>query len=171
MPESIYRIADTSSMISPALIVFRDIVEKNLDEMIRVAGSPERLRPHCKTHKMREIVQMQLARGITKHKCATIAEAEMLAEAGASDIFWAYNPVGPNIKRVARFVEKYPHIKFAVTADHPRPVGALGDALASAGKTVEVLLDLDPGMHRTGIAPGPAARALYQQIATTKGLK
>src|SRR5262245_35559930 len=105
MPDARYAIADTSDILSPGLVIFRDQVEKNLDEVIRVAGSPSRLRPHCKTHKMREICQMQLARGVTKHKCATIAEAEMLAEAGAKSIFLAYNPVGPNIRRVVRFVE------------------------------------------------------------------
>src|SRR5437868_15531209 len=171
MPDSRYSIADTSSILSPGLVIFRDLVEKNLDEMIRVAGSAGRMRPHCKTHKMREIVQMQLARGVVKHKCATIAEAEMLAEAGAKDIFWAYNPVGPNIRRVARFAEKYPAVQFAVTADHAGPVAALGDALASAGKTASVLGDIDCGQHRTGLPAGPAARKLYEQIAATKGLK
>jgi len=175
--ESKYAIADTSSIISPGVVIFRDLVEQNLAEMIRVAGSAARLRPHCKTHKMQEIVQLQLAKGITKHKCATIAEAEMLAEAGAKDIFWAYNPVGPNIGRVVRFVEKYPGVKLAVTADHPGPIRKLGDALVSAaGKnacpTVEVLLDIDSGQHRTGVpADGTAARDLYRLIVNTKGLK
>ena len=165
-----YSIADTSQILSPGLIIFRDLVEQNLGEMIRIAGSPARLRPHCKTHKMRQIVELQLARGIVKHKCATIAEAEMLADAGASDIFLAYNPVGPNIPRVVRFVETYPHVSFAVTADHSGPIAALGDALASAGRTVSVLLDIDCGQHRTGVPVGPAARKLYEQIASTKGL-
>src|ERR1043165_1292527 len=151
MPDSRYAIADTRNILSPGLIVFRDLVEKNLDEMVRVAGSPIRLRPHCKTHKMKEITQMELARGIAKHKCATIAEAEMLADAGAKDIFLAYNPVGPNIGRVVKFVEKYTAVQFAVTADHPGPVAALGDALASAGQAVSVLVDIDCGQHRTGL--------------------
>jgi len=162
-----YAIADTTSILSPGLVIFRDLVDQNLDEMIRVAGSAARLRPHCKTHKMREIVQMQLARGIVKHKCATIAEAEMLAEAGVTDIFLAYNPVGPNIRRIVRFVEQYPQVEFAVTADHAGPVAALGDALASAGKTASVLVDIDSGQHRTGVSAGPAARTLYEQIART----
>jgi D-serine deaminase-like pyridoxal phosphate-dependent protein len=165
-----YAVADTSQIISPGLVLFRDLIEANLDRMIHIAGSPARLRPHCKTHKMREVIELQLARGIARHKCATLAEAEMLAEAGAQDIFLAYNPVGPNIGRVAAFVKKYPRVKFAVTADHPRPVAALGGALASFGKTVDVLLDIDTGLHRTGIACGPAARELYRQISTTKGL-
>jgi D-serine deaminase-like pyridoxal phosphate-dependent protein len=170
VPRANYFIDNTSDILSPGLVIFRDLVENNLDEMVRIAGLPARLRPHCKTHKMREIVQMQLDRGITRHKCATIAEAEMLAEAGVKDIFLAYNPVGPNIRRVAQFVERYADVKFAVTADHPGPLAALGDALVSAGKSVSVLLDIDCGQHRTGIPAGPAARDLYRRIADTKGL-
>jgi len=166
-----YAIADTSQILSPGLVVFRDLVEQNLAEMIRIAGSPARLRPHCKTHKMREVTELQLARGITKHKCATIAEAELLAEAGARDIFLAYNPVGPNIGRVAALVRKYPEANFKVTADHPRPLAALGEALSSAGCSVEVLLDIDCGQHRTGIPAGAEARRLYEQIAATKGIR
>ena len=131
MPDARYSIADTSEILSPGLVIFRDLVEANIAEMIRIAGSPERLRPHCKTHKMREVTELQLVRGIKRHKCATIAEAEMLAEAGVKDIFWAYNPVGPNIRRVVRFVEKYPHVKFSVTGDHPSPISILAQALES----------------------------------------
>jgi D-serine deaminase-like pyridoxal phosphate-dependent protein len=120
---------------------------------------------------MRDIVELQLARGITKHKCATIAEAEMLAEAGVKDVFLAYNLVGPNIGRLLRLVQTYPDVRFGVTGDHPGPVAALGDAFASAGRTIEVLLDIDCGQHRTGIPVGPAAHKLYEQIANTKGIK
>jgi D-serine deaminase-like pyridoxal phosphate-dependent protein len=168
--DSQYSIADTRGILSPGLVIFRDLVEKNLDEMIRMAGSATRLRPHCKTHKMREITEMQLARGVVKHKCATIAEAEMLAEAGAKDIFFAYNPVGPNIGRVVQFLQKYPDVDFAVTGDSAAPIAALGDAVASAGTPVSVLLDIDCGQHRTGVPVGPAARKLYEQIAATKGV-
>jgi D-threonine aldolase len=169
--DSRYAIADSSSIFSPALIVFRDLVEKNLDEIVRIAGSPARLRPHCKTHKMREIIELQLARGIVKHKCATIAEAEMLAEAGVRDIFLAYNPVGPNIGRVLRLAQKYPAVKFAVTGDHPEPIRALGAALAAGGQAIDLLLDIDCGQHRTGVPISPAARQLYELIAGSQGLR
>ena len=129
----IYAIAETSEIISPAMVVYRDIVEQNLREMIRVAGNPARLRPHCKTHKMPAITKLQLAAGITKHKCATLAEAEMLAEAGVRDIVLAYNPVGPNIGRVVRFQQKFSQGKLAVTADHPQPVAQLGAAATAGG--------------------------------------
>ena len=79
-----YRIEDTSQIISPGLVVFRDLVERNIEGMVRIAGDASRLRPHCKTHKMREVVRLQMDLGITKHKCATLAEAEMLAEEGVA---------------------------------------------------------------------------------------
>jgi D-serine deaminase-like pyridoxal phosphate-dependent protein len=158
-------------LLSPSLLVYPRIIERNLDAMIRTAGSPDRLRPHCKTHKMREIVAMQLARGISRHKCATLAEAEMLADCGITDILLAYNVVGPNIPRVVRLLERWPSVRFACTGDHPAPVAALGAAVAALGRTVEVLLDLDIGMHRTGIAAGPEALKLYQSFARTAGIR
>jgi D-serine deaminase-like pyridoxal phosphate-dependent protein len=168
---NVYHIDDTSEIITPALVVFRDIVETNLQTMVEIAGDVARLRPHCKTHKMPAVTRMELDRGITKHKCATIAEAEMLADAGVPDILLAYNIVGANIARVAEFTRRFPDVNFMVTADHPAPVESLSRALSTAGLSVGVLLDLDTGMHRTGIGPGQAAVELYRQIAGSPGLE
>src|SRR6476620_7142034 len=110
-----YSIADTSEIVTPAFVIFREILDANLAEMIRIAGSTARLRPHCKTHKMREVIELELAAGITRHKCATLAEAEMLARAGVRDIFLAYNLVGANIPRAVKFVQAFPEVRFAVT--------------------------------------------------------
>ena len=169
--DSRYAIEDTSGIITPALVVYRDLVERNLDEMIRVAGNAARLRPHCKTHKMRAVAELELKRGITKGKCATFAEAEMLAEAGVSDIFLAYNLVGPNIARAVAFRQRFPHTRFSCTADHPAPIAALGAAMAAAGLDIDVLVDIDSGQHRTGVPAGPEAFALCQRIGSTPGLK
>ena len=166
-----YRIEDTSQIISPGLVLFREILEENLGKMIAIAGDPSRLRPHCKTHKMREIVKLQLERGIGKHKSATFAEAEMLADVGVKDVFLAYSLVGPNIGRAVRYAEKFPDVAFSVTADHPVPIAALGKAMSDAGRKIEVLLDVDTGQHRTGIAVGPEAKELYGQIIQTAGLQ
>lgn len=168
--DSDYLIDDTSRIISPGLVLFQDILAANIDRMIELAGGPERLRPHCKTHKMREVTRMELERGITRHKAATFAECEMLAEEGVTDIFLAYNLVGPNIARAVRFREKFPDVRLSVTADHPRMVAQLGEAMQSAGTTIDVLLDVDPGRHRTGLPVGDQARTLYEQIARTPGL-
>ena len=166
-----YRIEDTSQIISPALIVFRDILADNISRMIEMAGDVSRLRPHCKTHKMRQVVELQLSRGITKQKCATFAEAEMLAEAGVKDIMLAYNLVGPNIGRAVKFVEKYPDVSFSATADHEGPIAELGGAMTAAALSIDLLLDIDSGQHRTGVQIGPTAEQLYRKIAETPGLK
>jgi len=119
---------------------------------------------------MAEVIELELARGIVKHKCATLAEAEMLARAGVREIFLAYNLVGPNIQRAVRLLQTYGGVRLAVTADHARPMAALGAAMHDCGLSIDVLLDIDTGMHRTGLTVGPAARTLYEQIAATPGL-
>ncbi|MBS0266204.1 MAG: D-TA family PLP-dependent enzyme [Planctomycetes bacterium] len=169
--DACYRIQDTREILSPGLIVFRELLEQNLESMIRIAGSVSRLRPHCKTHKMPQVTRIELDRGITKHKCATFAEAEMLANAGVRDILLSYNIVGPNLARAVEFKRKFPQVAFQVLADHPQPIAELGRAMTAAGQTIEVLLDLDVGQHRTGIAAGPEALKLYGVLAQTAGLK
>jgi len=166
-----YAVQDTTSIYSPALLFYKDLIQRNLAVALGIAGGPERLRPHVKTHKTREIVQLELQAGVSKHKCATLAEAEMLAGCGAPDVFLAYNLVGPNCARMARLMSAYPDTRFAVQADHPDAVRTLSDTMQKAGQTIEVLLDLDVGQHRTGIAPGPDALALYELIAGLPGLK
>jgi len=165
-----YKIEDTSEIYSPALVVYPEIILENIEKMIAIAGDAARLRPHCKTHKMCEVTKMELELGITKHKAATFAEAEMLAAAGVPDVFLAYNLVGPNIARAVSFKEKFPTALFSVTADHARPIAQLGEAMSAAGKTIDVLLDVDTGMHRTGTELGVKAKQLYQQIVETEGL-
>lgn len=165
-----YQVADTSEIITPALLIFREQLEANLQHMLQIAGGPGRLRPHCKTHKMREVTALELQQGIKKHKCATVAEAEMLAECGVRDLFLAYNIVGPNIRRVVSFCRRFPDARLGVTADHPEPLKALGQAATEAGVTVDVLLDIDTGQHRTGLTVGPAAHELYALISRTPGI-
>jgi D-serine deaminase-like pyridoxal phosphate-dependent protein len=166
-----YLVRDTSAVFSPALLFYKDLIRQNIDLAVRMAGGASRLRPHAKTHKTREVARMELDGGITKHKCATLAEAEMLAGCGAPDVLLAYNLVGPNCGRMARLAQLYPDCRFSVLADHPDPVRALSEALAPTGQTVDVLLDLDVGQHRTGIAPGEEAAALYESFRRLPGLR
>ncbi len=125
----------------------------------------DRLRPHVKTHKMAEIVRLAESFGIRKHKCATIAEAEMIAAAGGSDALLAYPLVGPNLKRFAHLIRGYRSTTFRATVDHPEAARALADVAAGLDRQVPVLVDLDIGMGRTGIDPGEPAAELYALIA------
>jgi D-serine deaminase-like pyridoxal phosphate-dependent protein len=164
-----YQIANLDEVDSPALLVYPERVQENVQRMIRYAGGVQRLRPHVKTHKMAEVVRMQLEAGISKFKCATLAEAEMVAACGAADVLLAYQLVGPKVGRMAELVRMFPGTRFSVIADDAAAIRALSAGMAAAGN-VEVLLDIDNGMHRTGIPPGPEAAALYRLLADLPGI-
>src|SRR5947207_11760985 len=91
-----YAVTDPTAVPSPALLFYPALIRRNLRRAVEVAGGPDRLRPHVKTHKTREIARLWLELGVRKHKCATLAEAEMLADSGAPDVLIAYPLVGPN---------------------------------------------------------------------------
>jgi D-threonine aldolase len=166
-----YFIRRPEELLSPSLVVFRPLVERNLAAMLKIAGSPDRLRPHCKTHKMPAVIKMLLEAGIKRHKAATIAEVEMLANCGVRDIVLAYNPVGPNIARVIALKQKFPDLRLGVTADHPVPLAHLSDALSRAAMSIEVYMDLNPGRDRTGLISGEEAFNFYRLIAATPHVK
>lgn len=157
---------------SPMMVIFRERLQANLDSMLVMAGHPSRLRPHCKTHKMEHIVRMWVEQGVTKHKAATIAECEMLASAGATDVLLAYNPVGPNIGRVVALATKYPACRISVTTDHEIPLQLLSAAADKANVTIGVMLDVNVGMNRTGVRPDdPEAVSLYVLTSKLPGLR
>lgn len=169
-----FEVRDVADIPSPGLLVYKDRVEKNLRHMLAIAGNVERLRPHIKTHKIREVLEMQLAIGIRKSKCATLAEAEMAAKAGVPDVLLAYPPVGPNLPRLAGLVETYRQTQFSVICDDAATIQELSrvaQRIGTGSATLEVLLDLDIGQHRTGVPPGPKAEELYALIASLPGLK
>ncbi len=166
-----YRVDDPSRIPTPSLLVYPDKARANVARAVEVAGGPERLRPHVKTHKCPEILAIQRAAGITRFKCATLAEAEMAARGGARDVMIAYPLVGANIDRFVRLLRAFPEVAFRPIVDHPAPLAALAAALAAARLEAEVLLDLDSGMHRTGVPIGEPAQRLYRLIARTGGVR
>src|SRR3989442_110060 len=101
--------------------------------MIAIADDVKRLRPHMKTHKLAEVIRMQMEQGIMKFKCATIAEAEMTARCGAPDVLLAYQPVGANVQRVIRLVKSFAETRFSVIADDAEAIRALSAAAEAAG--------------------------------------
>jgi D-threonine aldolase len=173
--ESFYQVHNTDELLSPCLLVYPEVIRRNLSEMIRIAGGAQRLRPHVKTHKCADIVRLELAAGITKHKCATLAEAEMLAECSAPDVLLAYPQTGPNLGALLELIARFPATKFSVVVDNPQAAGALAAVTEQAPRQrhpspLNVFIDLDTGMHRTGIAPGGAVQ-LAQQIAASPALR
>jgi len=170
-PDLWYRIKNEGDIPSPALLVYPDRIEENILRMIRISGDTDTLRPHVKTHKMPEIVRLQIKHGIRKFKCATIAEAEMTARSGAKDILLAYQPVGPNIERLLTLQERFREVEFSCIADNNDIFKQLSDAAVQKDTTLRVWLDINVGMNRTGVKPDIDAINLYKNLTGQPGIK
>ena len=159
-----------STIDSPALLVFPSLVKKNIAEMIRMVGDVNRLRPHIKTHKTAEGIQLMMDAGISKFKCATIAEAELLAMTGAKDVLLAHQPVGPKIERLQQLTLQYPHTQFSTITDHLDAAKQIGNVFDKQPQTMGVYIDINVGMNRTGISPDETALALFEGLMQIKGI-
>lgn len=166
-----YEINNADTLDTPCLVVYPERIQENITLMIRrVNGDTSRLQPHVKTYKMKEVVDMQMGAGIQKFKFATIAEGEMLGQLKASKALLAYQPVGPKIDRLLELIRKYPQTEYAALVDNPASAKAISEVFTAAGKQLPVYLDLDVGMHRTGIAPGEGAFDLFQVCGSLPGV-
>ena len=169
MDNTAYILKDTGDIISPALIYYKDIILANTRRTIEMAGNAERLWPNVKSHKTPEMIRMQTGMGITRFKCATIAEAEMCAKAGGLHIILAYPLVGPNITRFLRLAGDYAHTVFYAAGDDYEHLALLSAEAVKVGTRANVLVDVDMGMHRTGV-PIDALEAFYERAAGLAGL-
>lgn len=171
MIQNWYAILNESEVPSPALLVYPSRIEENIRRMIRQAGGPERLRPHVKTHKTPQVLALQIAQGITRFKAATIAECEMVAAAGGSDVLLAYPLVGPNIQRFVELVIHFPKVHFSALADSVDMVRKVDRIAAQSGVQIDMLVDLNVGQNRTGIVPGEGAMEVYRAIHKASNLR
>jgi D-serine deaminase-like pyridoxal phosphate-dependent protein len=166
-----YEMANVNDVDSPALLMYPDRVEENVRRMIKIAGGANRLCPHVKTHKLAELIRLQLSLGVTRFKCATIAETEMVAAAGASHVTLAHQPVGPKAARLIQLIKQFPKTKFSTIVDDEKVIRELSRLALAAGEKISVFLDIDCGMHRSGIAAGDKAFELYGLLAAQPGLE
>lgn len=170
MEDTWYKIDNADEIDSPALVIYPDRVLYNIETVKSFVSDISRLRPHVKTHKSSEITKMLLEAGISKFKCATIAEAEMLAMAGASDVLLAYQPIGPKVKRLAQLIERYPSTTFSCLVDNEGSALRINEVMESIHHCIPVYIDLNVGMNRTGIKPGSEALELYLRLSKEEGL-
>ena len=169
--EEWWLINNIEELDSPALVIFPERVKENIRILISMVDSVDRLRPHAKTHKSIECTRLLMEAGIHKFKCATIAEAEMLALSKAKDVLLAYQPVGPKLRRFVSLIKKYQETKFSCLTDNWEAATQMAKLFAGNGLTIEVYLDLNTGQNRTGIVPGDSAVQLYLDCSLLKGLK
>ena len=165
-----YSIDNEDDVSSPALLIYPDRIQENLRRMIESAGDVSRLRPHVKTHKIPQIIAMKRDVGIDKFKTSTIAEAEMTASAGGKDVFLAFQPVGPNVRRFIELIKRFPSTHFSAMVDNPESLSQIASCAKAQGVIACLYVDLNVGMNRTGITPGPLAAELYRSLSTTDGI-
>ncbi len=156
---------------TPALVLDIDLFEENVNTMARHCQKTGiNLRPHAKTHKCIEIAKRQAAAGVAGICCAKLGEAEVMGGAGMQNILLT-SPVVTEAG-ISRLMHLNANISdLMVVVDNSLNVEALNSAAEVAGRRMKVLLDLDPGLHRTGITPGAQAIALTKKIAASRSLE
>ncbi len=167
MTDAFFQLQHPETIASPALLVYPQRVEANIERLIAMVGDIDRLRPHVKTHKMAQIVALHQAHGIDKAKCATIAEAEMLGQCGVADILLAYQPVGPNQQRLLELTRSYPNSRFGCLIDNETVLAQLDALFAAADQPLAVWIDIDDGMGRSGITADSADTLISALCAAT----
>lgn len=158
-----------ADLLTPAAIVDLDRMEVNLDRLAaytRQAGLG--LRPHTKTHKTPELAAEQLRRGAVGVTVATLREAETMA-AVADDILLAHPPVGP--QKLARLFALPEHLRVTVGLDSAEALRGLAAAARESRRKIGVLIEIDAGMHRVGIADPNRAAELARAAADEPALE
>lgn len=149
--DSWYNVENLDALRTPCLLVYPDRIAENIDRLIEGVKDMAQLRPHVKTHKSVNVTEMLLAKGIRQFKCATLKEALMLAKTGAPDILLAYPVTGPTIPAWLDLISMFPNSRFACLVDSPEGVDELDTLAAKEGRLLDVYLDLNVGMNRTGV--------------------
>ena len=156
---------------TPALVLELDGLEANVEAMAAFARSREiALRPHAKTHKCAVVGRLQLEAGAVGLCCAKLGEAEALAAEGLGPLLITSPIVGPRkLARLAQLALRSPGLM--VVVDDVAATEALALAMAARGPVLDVLVDLDPGMGRTGAATTEAALAVARTVAAAPNLR
>ena len=161
------RLADVDT---PALLVDLDAFERNLHAMARgVSAAGVRIRPHAKTHKCAVIARRQMALGAVGVCCQKVSEAQALVHAGVTDVLVSNQVVGR--RKIERLAALAREAKVGVCVDDAGNAAGIGEAATAAGVTIDVLVEIDVGAGRCGVAPGDEAVALARRVASIDGLR
>ena len=155
---------------TPALVLEMDAFERNLKTLAgTVRGRPIRVRAHAKTHKSPDIAKRQMAHGAIGVCCQKVSEAEALVDGGISDVLVSNEVVGA--KKIARLAELSKRAHLGVCVDNAENLAAIEASVEHAGAKLDVYIELEVGMRRCGIAPGPEAVEMARTISRSKNLR
>jgi len=148
---------------TPALLIDLDVMECNLARAAEYALANDlKLRPHTKTHKIPELARRQLSSGAAGLTVAKVGEAEVMIEAEPRELLVAYPIIGR--RKLERLMAVGRRTKLLVALDHLLPARQLSDAAREARLTIGVLAELDVGLGRVGVTPGPELASLVAGI-------
>ena len=146
-----YHFQEEDQIPSPALIYYKDTIERNIDKSVEEAGGAGHLWPHVKSHKMEAVLKLQIQKGITRFKCATMAEARMAAKAGAECVLVAYPLVGPVQDQYLELIKRWPECRFYMIADDLDQIKTIAGKAVAASLQLNLCVDVNTGMNRTGV--------------------
>jgi len=160
-----YCVADPDALETPAMLLFQDVMDHNIRSVCEMVGGGQNLIAHVKTHKSEAVARKQVELGIEGFKCATLNELSMVLQAGANKAILSYPQVQERkIERLCDLTSSYPDAWIVTIVSSLYHVEVLCAVAARRNQPLRVMLDLDAGMHRTGIAFGPDAARLYGAI-------
>ena len=155
---------------TPVPVIDLDRVEHNLAKMQAYCDLHGlKLRPHIKTHKLPMFALRQLALGSGGITCQKLGEAEVMADAGVTDILLSYPMIGP--AKASRLAALAKRVSMRVAVDNPVALGTVASAAREAGAEIGALVEFDSGGQRTGVVTVDEALELAQAIVATEGLR
>jgi len=162
--------APLAAVDTPALLIDLDAFERNLKRMADFArGAGVRLRPHAKTHKSPDIAARQVALGAVGVCCQKVSEAEVMVAGGIGDMLVSNEVAGA--AKLARLAALAAKARIAVCTDDIDNVAEIEAAAAKAGTTIDVLVEIDVGGRRCGVAPGAPAVRIAERVASSRHLR
>ena len=144
-----------SDLDTPALVIDMDVMERNLTRVSDYAREHQlRLRPHTKTHKIPALARKQLHLGAAGLTVAKVGEAEVMLDAEPDDILVAFPVIGP--AKLQRLMTVAELTRITVALDSKEALAELSEAASQFGRSIGVLIEMDVGLGRVGLEPGPA---------------
>jgi D-serine deaminase-like pyridoxal phosphate-dependent protein len=161
------------SLDTPSMIVDLDLMETNLKKLFsQLLPTGVNIRPHLKTTKSAILAKRMVEAGAKGGCVAKLSEAEVMCRLGFTDLLITCEIIGaPKVQRLVELFKEYKDIRIVV--DSEEGASAVNNALAQSGiaEPIQTLIDLDVGLHRTGVQPGLPALQLARHIATLPHLK
>jgi len=151
-----YRVSHPDDVITPALIIYPDVVASNIQSTVRLlGGNAARWRAHIKTAKLNYTLRMLIDAGVRTFKCATTLELLQACQTGATDVLVAYPMMAANARRVREIKREFPQVTISVLAENEQQLEQWRDS------NIGIFLDINPGMNRTGIEQTSHDRVLH----------